>query len=315
MLLTPSEFYTLDLGEERVVVDRRSGALVQFSRYGVDFCPGRGEQARRASYQGSILLPFVNRIADGRYRFDGRIHQLSVNEPRTATALHGLADRAVWNATYLSSTECLLSLPIRPFPGYPFCVDVSARYLLDPLGLRIDWHAVNVGGEPVPLGLGFHPSLRLPNGSPKDWLIKFGAEQRMSVDSSRLLPTGLVPVDASPYDFRSGAYSQDAFYDHAYTGLPVEQTENGFAHRAWLSDREGNLVKMSWSTSLPWVHLHIPLVQPEGLENVVLEPQTSPPDAFNSGVGLVVLQPGESFQAWCRISVSTSRDSAATEGS
>ena len=45
----------------------------------------RGRRAWSRSGRGQVLLPWPNRIEDGSYEFDGRRHQLALNEPRRAT--------------------------------------------------------------------------------------------------------------------------------------------------------------------------------------------------------------------------------------
>ena len=61
----------------------------------------------------------------------------------------------------------------------------------------------------------------------------------------------------------------------------------------------GTGVEMTWGAETPWVQLHTadqpnPAVSRLGL---AVEPMTCPPDSFNSGTGLIVLQPGESNTA------------------
>lgn len=301
MFSNDGRFLTLKYDELRVTIDPRSGSLIQLARNGVDFCPERTEKERRISFHGSVLLPFVNRIADGQYEFAGQRHQFKINEPSRSTSLHGVADHAVWQTTAVSESRCSLNLLIDSFPGYPFTIEASTHYSLQSSGLHVEWSISNVGKENAPLGFGFHPSFRLGDGAPQSWLVKFSASKKMDVDSERLLPTELVAVKGTAYDFRSAARPRHVVYDHAFTDLLVEETEYGPAHRAVVCHPLGNSIELTWSLSLPWLHLHVPASQKKGRENIVLEPQTSPPDAFNSGHGLVVLEPGKSFQGWSHI--------------
>ena len=50
----------------------------------------------RPLYRGAVIAPWPNRVVDGRYTFDGRIHQLPLNEPDRGHALHGLAHWVRW---------------------------------------------------------------------------------------------------------------------------------------------------------------------------------------------------------------------------
>lgn len=304
-LLSASQerFVTLKVDNLSAAIDTYNGSLVQLTDNGVRFCPERNEKERAANFHGSVLLPFVNRIANGRYDFAGRNHQLEINEPGRSAALHGLAGRALWHKTDVSESLCSLNLLIESFPGYPFKIEATTHYNLQSSGLHIEWFVTNFGKKNAPLGLGFHPSFRLGDGVPQSWELTMSAKKKMDVDSASLLPTGLVSVEGTAYDFRSGAHPRHVLYDHAFTDLEIEETAHGPCHRAEVRHPLGNSIELTWSPSLPWLHLHIPALQTKGGENIVLEPQTSPPDAFNSGHGLVVLEPGETFQGWVHIRV------------
>ena len=45
----------------------------------------------RWAYDGTVLVPWPNRIAGGRYVDGGVARQLEITEPETGSALHGLA--------------------------------------------------------------------------------------------------------------------------------------------------------------------------------------------------------------------------------
>ena len=58
-------------------------------------------------------------------------------------------------------------------------------------------------------------------------------------------------------------------------------------------------VTMRWDAACPWVQVHT-ADQPDPQRSrlgLAVEPMTCPPDAFNSGTDLIVLQPGESTTA------------------
>ena len=45
---------------------------------------------------GAPLIPWPNRLADGKYRFDGTDYQVAVNEPDKGTAIHGFLRWRSW---------------------------------------------------------------------------------------------------------------------------------------------------------------------------------------------------------------------------
>ena len=47
---------------------------------------------------GAPLIPWPNRIAEGRYSFEGSEHQLALNEPERGNAIHGLLRWRPWSA-------------------------------------------------------------------------------------------------------------------------------------------------------------------------------------------------------------------------
>ena len=69
---------------------------------------------------------------------------------------------------------------------------------------------------------------------------------------------------------------------------------------ATVTARDGHGVTMSWGAELPWVQVHTadtPAVPASHRVGLAVEPMTCPPDAFNSGTDLVVLEPGASHAA------------------
>jgi aldose 1-epimerase len=49
-----------------------------------------------SSGRGQVLIRWPNRLQDGCYEFDGRRHQLPLNEPEHRNAIHGLVRGANW---------------------------------------------------------------------------------------------------------------------------------------------------------------------------------------------------------------------------
>jgi aldose 1-epimerase len=91
------------------------------------------------------------------------------------------------------------------------------------------------------------------------------------------------------------------FIDHAFTGLGY-----GDDGRVTVSvtGADGRGSAITFGRDCPWVQVHTadqpdPAVSRIGM---AVEPMTCPPDAFNSGTDLVVLQPGASSDAGWRIS-------------
>ncbi|GAA2856094.1 aldose 1-epimerase family protein [Streptosporangium fragile] len=252
-------------------------------------------------YSGTLLAPWPNRIAGAAYTFEGETHRLPVNEPERGNALHGLVAEVEWRATERPEAagdgepgSVRLAHTIAPSPGYPFTLDLQVLYSLTPDGLTTTLTAENVGDRPAPYGCGPHPWL-LP-GDVGDYELHLPATKVLLVDD-RLLPSSLEDVSGTPYDFTSPRAIGATAVDHAFTGLLPGA--DGLA-RVRVTGPDGG-VEVRWDpASLPWVQVCTGSALAHS--GLAVEPMTCPPDAFNSGTGLIVLQPGEKVESSWTIS-------------
>lgn len=128
-----------------------------------------------------------------------------------------------------------------------------------------------------------------------EWTLEVPADTVLEVSPERLLPVGLVPLDGHEFDFRTARTIGSTEIDHAFTGIAFE----GGSARVSLRDPAGTGVGMSWDESCPWLQIHTADKLPPAPNRLGLavEPMTCPPDAFNSGVDLIELEPGASHEA------------------
>ncbi len=106
------------------------------------------------SGRGQVLLPWPNRLEDGSYEFEGRRHQLPLNETEHRNAIHGLVRWAAWSVGEREPNRVVLEHELHPQPGYPFSLALSIEYLLSEDGLRVRTTATNVGPQPAPTAAG-----------------------------------------------------------------------------------------------------------------------------------------------------------------
>lgn len=253
----------------------------------------------RPAYRGATLAPWPNRVVDGRYTFAGVEQQLPLTEPNRGHALHGLASWLDFSAVDRSGDSVTFAATIEAQAGYPHRVEVTVAFQLDEQGLRTTVTGTNTGPTAAPWGTGPHPYLVAGDGRVDDWTLSLPASQVLTVTEDRLIPTGLAEVgaeDGGTFDFRSPRPIGDTFIDHAFTGL--QHGEDGEA-TVRLTTADGSGVEVSWDASCPWVQVHTadqpdPAISRLGL---AVEPMTCPPDAFNSGTDLIVLEPGASASA------------------
>jgi aldose 1-epimerase len=254
----------------------------------------------RPRFRGAILAPWPNRVADGRYRFGGEVHQTAISEPERGSALHGLVCWVRFAVVERAPAAITLQHDLVPQPGYPWCLRLTVRHTLDDDGLTTEVRALNTDEREAPYGVAPHPYLVAGAGRVDDWTLRLPAAQVLEVTPDRLLPRGLAPVTGTDRDFRAARQITDTELDHAFTDLAADPDGRT---RVVLTDSEGVGVECVWDgTSLPWLQVHtgdLPAEPDQTRRGLAVEPMSCPPDAFNSGTDVVVLAPGdEHVAAW-----------------
>lgn len=273
------------------------GAAVRVLRHeGRDLVVPFGADEARPDYRGVILGPWPNRIADGRYSFGGARHQLPLTEPERGNALHGFTAQQDFEPVAATPTSVTLRTVIQAQPGYPFRIAVTVEHALSDAGLVTTVTAQNTGPDAAPWGTGPHPYLVAGPGLVDEWELTLPASAVLAVTPDRLLPTAVVGADELGFDFAQARAIGASVIDHAFTELARDA--RGLT-TVQLRAPGGTGVGMSWDARCPWVQLHTS-DRPDAARNrigLAVEPMTCPPDAFNSGVDLITLQPGESAAA------------------
>ncbi|SQD94433.1 MULTISPECIES: aldose 1-epimerase family protein [unclassified Parafrankia] len=284
-------------GESRAVVTEVGGGLRDYRVGAVTVLDGYGPGEMAGRGRGQLLLPWPNRVAAGRYTFRGTSHQLPVNEVALGNASHGLTRWLGWELERLDAGAARAQVVLRAQSGYPFTVAFSALYRLDGDGLTVSLTATNLGDTAAPVGMGAHPYFVLAgaDGSPApadDMTVTVPAATRLLTDE-RLIPVGAEEVTGGPFDLRDPRPLGGLVLDTCFTGL--ERAADGRA-RVTLTAAGGSLT--IWQDAAwPFVQLFTgdTFTPGERRRSIAVEPMTCPANAFNSGNGLRVLEPGESF--------------------
>ncbi|MGO4490597.1 aldose 1-epimerase family protein [Arthrobacter sp. 2YAF22_2] len=270
----------------------RAGALGQLRHGDRDLVlplPGGGPTP---DFRGIIAAPWPNRIADGRYSFDGETHRLPVNDPLRGCALHGLSLREDWLPEAHAESSLVLSCNVGPVAGYPFAIRLRASYRLDGNGLHAEVTATNTGHRTAPYGICPHPYLLAGPAPLDEWTLEFQADIFLAAHPERRLPGEPQSVRGHEYDFHAPRVIGTTMIDNAFTGLGFD---DGGRARLTVRDPGGSGVGMSWDRTLPWLQLYTGDSEPPAPHRagLAVEPMSCPPDAFNSGQALVRLEPGE----------------------
>ncbi|MCB7138082.1 aldose 1-epimerase family protein [Cellulosimicrobium marinum] len=246
------------------------------------------------AFNGAVLLPWPNRLRDGRYEVDGTELQLPVTEPTRGTALHGLAAWQRWSVVARTAAAVTLELRLVPTPGYPFALVSRVTYALDDDGLRVHVRTENTGRGTAPYGVGFHPWLSPAGADLDDCTIRLDAASRVTTDE-RLLPTGTEPV-AGAFDLRETRSLRGVDLDDAF--VDVLRDEDGLSWvRVGAPDGRTTAVWMDASMDTWQVctgdHVGDVAFRRTG---VAAEPMSCVADAFRTGDRLVRLAPGAAHE-------------------
>lgn len=296
MAISPSgEQWHLTSEDVEAVVVEVGGGLRSLTIGGVDVVAGYPQEAMASAGRGQLLVPWPNRIRDGRYRFDGQDHELPITERSTGHASHGLVRWAAFRPTEVGEDRIVVVHTLHPQPGYPFALETRVTWQVDPRGLTCGVAVTNLGEEDAPVGFGAHPYLALAGTPVAESRLRVPAEQVVLVDE-RMLPTTTSAVAGTPFDLREGPALAGRELDHAYTGL--QRGEDG----CWVVELEtGERTVGLWGgPGLDWVQVFTGRADPGTLPpghrpGVAVEPLSCPPDAFTSGEGLVTLRPGSTW--------------------
>jgi aldose 1-epimerase len=241
---------------------------------------------------GAPLIPWPNRLEDGRYAFDGSDYQLALTEPARRNAIHGLLRWRNWSAVERASDRVVMGIRLHPMTGWPFPLELSITYALGDDGLTVETRATNAGRGACPFGSGQHPYLSAGGGTLDDCTLELLAAERILVDDERELPLAQEPVAGTPFDFGVARPVGSLAIDHAFRGL--RRDADGLA---WvrLGRPGGETVSLWCDDGYSLLQLYTGDTLAPGRRRLGLgaEPMTCPPNALRTGDGLVRLEPGE----------------------
>ena len=272
---------------------------------------GQGDDAfgnLNHSFGGAFLIPFTSR-AGGELSADKSLvnvvwHGKTIQLPNDYLghySVHGLLNMLKaedLHVTKMHDGQTLTAvIHAGNFNGYWLSkTDVHFRIALTGDAVDIQVTATNVGDEPEPMGMGWHPFLRILSGDRAQARVHLPADLYGVVDTIDGRPTGeLKPVEGTPKDYRSplGALLPDASTSVNFSKL----TRTDGSIDAWLADPAANYAIRVRGLSPEIRTLH--LWSAKGDTFCAIEEQYNYMDAFGAewkgmDTGLVTLQPHES---------------------
>lgn len=297
MTLPTGEQFALETstssGDIRATITAVAAGIRTLSINGIDLVPPFGEDQTPPAGAGIVLVPWPNRIRDGRWSHDGVDHQLVISEPEKNNAIHGLLRYTEYRPIARERDSVTLSATVYPQLGYPYLLGTAVHYELVSDGLKVTHYVENLGAEAAPVAIGTHPYLKIGGVPTADLELRLDAASHIEVDE-RLLPTGEVPVDGTEWDFREGRRVGDVSLDDAFGEIASEDGQ--VLHT--LTAPDGRSVSIWADSEFEYVQVYTTTTFPgeDGDVAIAIEPMTAPAEAFNSGRGLRWLDPGEEWQ-------------------
>jgi aldose 1-epimerase len=112
----------------------------------------------RANLCGSYpLIPWSNRIANGRFSFNDEAHAVARNFGDHPHPLHGNGWQSIWQPLQVAENEIVLELNSPASESWPWPYRAEQRVRVYGNTLRMELSYFNSAQESVPVGLGFHP--------------------------------------------------------------------------------------------------------------------------------------------------------------
>lgn len=278
--------YEITAGPYRAVLAEVGASLAGLWHDGTAVTVETPPDALPPKSTGAVLLPWPNRIAGGRYSFDGVDYQLPLTEPAKLNASHGLVRFVRWQASRQEPSSVTLVHDLVPQTGYPFELHAELTYSVDArTGLRVRATVTNTGRSAAPFGAGFHPYLDLAGHDLDTAELLVPAGTVLDTDE-RQIPTGSRPVEGTAFDLRTSRPIGSRRLDHGFAELTAQ---------AAMLRTEVRTVEVSWDAAFGYLQVFTPPFITPGRNAVAIEPMSCPANAFNSGAGLVRLEPGEDW--------------------
>ncbi len=254
---------------------------------GVDLVPRYPDDVPTPAASGVVLVPWPNRIRDGRYSFDGADLQLAISEPKFGNASHGLLRFGTYEPIEQSDERLVLGADVVPQTGYPFHLRTRVTFSLQRDGLHVAHDIENIGATTAPVALGVHPYLQIGGVATADLVVRSTGTTTLVLDD-RNIPVDEVPVGTGT-DLRAGVRLGDAALDNGYRGL--ERDAEGRA-RHTLTAPDGARVELWQDEGFRWAQVFTTDRYPGQPLAVAIEPMTAPANAFATGDDLERLEPG-----------------------
>lgn len=292
--------YEIEFGEQRAVITEIGAAIRAYQDERGAIIDGTGPDEPISAGRGQVLMPWPNRIRDGRYELNGVKQQLPITEVGKMNSSHGFLRWVNWTSIESERTASSVTMAYEAHaqPGYPFAFDARVTYSLSDAGLQVQMQATNTAPEPAPFGMGSHPYFTTGTDTIDSNTLQCPADNYLTADE-QAAPIDEVPVDEAT-DYRKERPLDGESINACYSKLSRDSDGKArtYLRPGAASDAGADGIEVWMDETFDYVMLYTAddVPQPERCrKSVAIEPMSCAPNAFNNGWGLRMLEPGETF--------------------
>lgn len=272
----------------------QGGSLQELSINKTTLIKELDNQDYKESYASSILFPFVNRIENGAYSFNGDDYRLDKNSKGEENAIHGLVYDKSFEIIHQEITDdyALISLFYQEKDkpqGFPFNYSITLTYILTDTSLELKVKVENTDLKSFPFSIGWHPyfiSSDLYNS-----FLEFESDKKFNVNENKIpTDTENVVID-SPFQIK-GELFDDCF----------KLIKNKISLKT--PDYKVNIYS---SVEENYVQLYTPIHR----NAIAIEPTITPANSFNNKINLQVLDPNKKYKISWKIELESNEKQTA----
>ncbi len=236
-------------------------------------------------FRSAKLSPFVCRVNKGSFTFGEKKYHLS-KYMTNGNAIHGLIYDASFEIVTHEANDNFASVTLsyqyeKKEDGFPFIYKCEVEYKLESDNqLTVTTTITNADEKLIPVTDGWHPYFTLGD-TIDEYQVEFQCKEMLVFDDA-LIPTGsFIPYET----FGSLTNFGDTHFDNCFT-LNFAECQPLCVIR---NPKKKIQIEFHPSQSYPYLQIYTP----DSRKSIAIENLSAAPDAFNNGLGLIVLSPKE----------------------
>jgi aldose 1-epimerase len=239
-----------------------------------------GLKIYKSKFNSAFLFPFPSRIPEGKYTFNGKEYQVSLNEPALKNALHGHIHNKYFTVKRLEATTNFAKIHLsytnkKEDKGYPFSYKIDLVYTFSDKKLDISYKISNIGKTTMPFGIGWHPYFKTSNLN--EAILNFES------DSQLFFNTNMQPEGEQVLKYKLPFIIENSLLDDGF----ILKNPNA------IFKTNDYQVKIEFSSKSPNSFLQV--YTPPKRKSIAIEPMTCAPNCFNNKKGLLTLAPQKQY--------------------